>query len=109
MHRICRSLKERRSEVWISRLDLSKALTSLKTFQKCIIGVLGILGEAIRFAGSEVVATYGEKIEEWCVVSDSRPGGAGEWVVKDPDATAQDRVVRDAERLPGKTRSEEHT
>src|ERR1700719_4313074 len=73
MHRICRSLKARGSEVWIRLLNLSKALTCLKTFQKCRVRGVSIVGQAVRLTGSEVVAAYGEKIEERRIVSHCCP------------------------------------
>src|ERR1700730_2232080 len=69
MHRICRSLKARGSEVWICGLDLRKGLPGGKAFRKGCIGVVGILGQAVGFTGSEVVTAWSETIEERRVVS----------------------------------------
>lgn len=103
MDYICRVLKAWGSEVWVSCLNLSKSLTGGKAARKCRIRVRGILGQAVRFTGSEAVATNVEKSVGRRVVSQIRCEATRERVVKDTDAAAYDHVVGDAERLPGKT------
>lgn len=103
MDRIRRSLEARGSEAWIRLLNLRERLTAIKACRKRGIGGGGILGKAIHFTGSKIVAAWGVKIVERRIVGKRCSDNTRDRIVKGADAAAYDSVVRNAQGLPGKT------
>src|SRR5260370_11558776 len=104
MHPVWWVRKNWGGEVWVGQFDLSQGWTrGTKGVRKCCIGVPGSAGQDVRFTGSEFVPSNIEGSAGWRVVSQIRGEASGDRVIKEANASANDRVVGDAKRLPRKT------
>ena len=87
MHDSCWSREARGDKLRIRCPDLSERLTRGKAFQKSSIEGGGILRQAIRLTGCQIVASDIESADVRGIVS-KVPKAIGKWVVKNPNATA---------------------